>query len=270
MKAYDLMYDGLRLSDKNFTLCQFGQNGVETISGAEINFNTVSTLNGQKHLLISSEFNEPLTSTFQICKNLCDYGGSEITIEEYRDITRWLNRNEFHKLKFIDADGEYANIWFEASFNISRIEIGGILVGFELECHTNRPHGFRDSVVVNIKNLQAGEVKTIYSQSDQEGCLYPDEMQITIEADGDFKMYNDMEPDREMKILNCKAGEVITLSYPLIFSSLGESRETKIQNDFNWIFFRIATQFKNRVNNIHTTLPCSIKMKYSPIIKVGI
>ena len=70
-----------------------------------------------------------------------------------------------------------------------------------------------------------------------------------------------------MRIANCKAGEVITIKYPIIKSSLPNHM---IQNDFNWKFFRIANSLKDRVNELTISLPCTIKMKYSPIVKVGI
>ena len=259
------------MSDKNFIIARFDSSGVETISGAEITFNTTPSQNGQFHHLVSSTFEEPLTATFQICKNLCDTSDSEISLDEFRDMSRWLNRSTFHKLRFIDVNGEYSNIWYEASFNLSKIEIGGKIVGIELNCQTNRPFAFREPTTINIKNLQPNELYSIYSQSDQEGCLYFDELQITIESDGDFEMYNSMEPDRVTKIANCKTNEVITINYPLIDSSLGNARGTKLQNDFNWCFPRIATQFKNKLNNICVNgVSCSMVIKYTPIVKVCI
>ena len=265
MKAYDFEYDGLRLSDKGFIICKFNSDSVETISnGSEITFNTVSTMNGMKHELTSSEYGECLTATFQICKNLCTSSGDEeISLEDMRDIMRWLNRKGFHKFKLRDI--EYTGIYFEASFNVSKIEIGGKVYGFELELFTNRPFALYEPVLLTIRNDVANEVKNIFSKSDEEGYIYPD-MEITIDSDGDLEIYNSFE-NRTMRIANCKAGEVITLNYPIIQSSLPSH---KIQNDFNWIFFRIASSFKNRVNKITISLPCTIKMKYLPIVKVGI
>lgn len=264
MKAYDFEYDGLRLSDKGFIICKFNSNSVETISnGSEITFNTVSTMNGMKHELTSSEYGDCLTATFQICKNLCDSQDEEISIEDMRDIMRWLNRKGFHKFKLRDI--EYTGIYFEASFNVSKIEIGGKVCGFELELFTNRPFALHEPVLLTIKNDVANEIKTIFNKSDEEGYIYPD-MEIVIESDGDLEIYNGFE-DRTMRIANCKAGEVITVNYPVIQSSFPSH---KIQNDFNWIFFRLASTFKDRVNKITVSLPCTIKMKYSPIVKVGI
>ena len=264
MKSYDFEYDGLNLSDKGFIICKFGSNGAETFSnGSYITFNTVSTQRGVKHELTSAEYGECLTTTLQICKHPCKTDDAEISIDEMRDVMRWLNRKGFHKFKLLND--EYINIFFEASFNVSRIEINGRLVGFELEVITNRPFAIHEPIPIIIKNLQENETKKIYSESDDEGYIYP-EMEITINSDGDLEIHNSLE-DRIMRIANCKSGEVITVKYPVIESSLASH---KIQNDFNWKFFRIANSLRDRVNELTISLPCIIKMKYSPIVKVGI
>ena len=121
MRAYDFEYDSIRLSDLGMTLCSFDSLGVETVSnGSEITFNTVSTLGGSKHELTSSQYDDCITATFQICNNLCDNPTEQISLEKSRDIMRWLNRKSFHKFKLIDYDGEYSGIYFEASFNVSK------------------------------------------------------------------------------------------------------------------------------------------------------
>lgn len=263
MKSYDFEYDGLRLSDKGFVICKFDSGGVDTISnGSEITFNTVSTMHGVKHELTSIEYADCLTATFQICKNLCIDKNEEVSVEDMRDIMRWLNRKDFHKFKLLDD--EYTGIYFEASFNVSRIEVDGRLYGFELEMFTNRPFALHEPVVIKF-DAEANDTKTIYNKSDDEGYVYPD-MEITIKESGNLKIYNAFE-DRTMEINNCVANEVITIEYPIISTSLASH---KIQNDFNWRFFRIASSFKNKMNEITISIPCTIKMTYSPIVKVGI
>ena len=264
MKAYDFEYDGLRLSDKGFVICKFDSSGVETITnGSTITFNTVSTMRGVKHELTSVEYADCLTATFQICKNLCLDKNEEVSLEDMRDIMRWLNRKSFHKFKLLD--NEYTGIYFEASFNVSKIEVGGRLCGFELEMFTNRPFALLEPVTVVINNEVANETKSIYSLSDDEGYVYPN-MEIEILESGDLEIYNTTE-DRTMVISNCEKGEIIKVDYPIISTSLSHH---KIQNDFNWRFFRIVSSFKNRLNEIKVSLPCKIKMTYSPIVKVGI
>ena len=91
-------------------------------------------------------------------------------------------------------------------------------------------------------------------------------MEITINEDGNLKIENAIE-NRTTYIADCRAGEVITMDYPVIQSS---DSSHKIQNDFNWKFFRIANTYDNSRNDLIISLPCSIKIKYSPIVKVGI
>lgn len=264
MKAYDFYYDGLNLSDKGFIICKFDSDGINISSnGSHITFNTVQTMNGIKHELVGSKYNDYLTATFQICKHPCRGNDSEISIEESRDIMKWLNRKEFHKFRILNSD--YINIFFEATFNVSKIEYNGSICGFELEVITNRPFAVHEPIPITINRTSEEKKIEIYSQSDEEGYIYPD-MEIRIEEDGDFKLYNDLE-DRTMIINNCKSGEVITIKYPIIYSSF---EEHKIQNDFNWRFFRIANTYRNHINKLTISIPCVIKLSYSPIIKVGI
>lgn len=264
MKSFDFEYDGVSLSDKGFIICNFGSNGMKTVSnGSHITFNTVSTMKGSKHELISAEYEDCLSTTFQICKHPCIANEEEISVEEIRDISRWLNRKEFHKFKFLCA--EHINIFFEASFNISKIELDGKVCGLELEMFTNRPYALSEPVSLIIRNLVDNGIKKISSLSDEEGFIYP-EMEIYIQKDGDLKIYNQLE-DRTMSIANCKSGEIIKLNYPMIESSRSSHY---IQNDFNWKFFRLANSFKDRINEITISIPCTIKIKYTPVIKIGV
>lgn len=265
MKSYNFEYDNRCLSDYGFIICSFDNNGVKTVNnGSTITFNTVSTMKGAKHELVSTEYKDCLTTTFQICKHPCMTNAEEITLEESREIMKWLNRKGYHKFKLLDSY-EYMDYYFEASFNVSKIEFNGEIYGFELEVVTNRPYALQEPISFVIKNIQENGTKRIYSKSDDEGYIYP-EMEITIDEDGDFEIYNSIE-DRTMHISNCKAGEVIKMNYPIIESSLASH---KIQNDFNWKFFRIANSFEDKANELTISLPCTIKMKYSPIVKISI
>lgn len=264
MKCYDFEFDGCLLSDKGFIICKFGSNGIETFSnGSYITFNTVSTLRGAKHELTSTEYGDCLSANFQICKHPCKTTNVEISVDEMRDVMRWLNRKGFHKLKLLND--EYINIFFEASFNVSKIEMNGKIVGLELEVITNRPFAIHEPIPIKIINTQNNGIKRIYSESDDEGYIYP-EMEITINSNGNLEIYNSFE-NRTMRIANCKSGEVIKVKYPVIESSIASH---KIQNDFNWKFFRIANTLRDRLNEITISLPCTIKMSYSPVVKVGI
>lgn len=264
MKAFDFSYDGKNLSSFGMVICNFGDKGLDTVSnGSQITFNTIPTLSGTHHKLISSAYEDCLEATIQICKSSCNGDVMEISSTEFREIVKWLNRKNFLKFKILDED--HIDIYYEASFNIGRIEIDGKLYGLELEAVTNRPFALKEPKIITIKNVKENGSHSINDISHEEGYIYP-RTEITIAEDGDLKIYNAIE-DRWTNILNCTANEIITLDYPLIQSSVSSHN---IQNDFNWNFFRVANTYENSRNDLTISLPCTIKIEYSPIVKVGL
>jgi len=263
MKALDFEFDGKRLSDFGMILCKFDSGGIDTVDGVQISFNTVSTLNGAKHELVSTVYEDCLETTLQICKHSCTDGIQEITATEHRELTKWLSRKKFLKFKILDND--YIDLYFEVMFNISKIEMNGGIVGFELDVKTNRPFALKEPRIINIENIVTNGKHSVNDISYEEGYIYP-YTEITISENGDLNIHNALE-DRSTYIANCVAGEVITMEYPIIRSSISSHN---IQNDFNWNFFRVANTFENSRNDLTISLPCSIKIKYSPIVKVGL
>lgn len=312
MKATDFEYDGRTLSSFGFIICNFDSKGLNTVdNGAVITFNTVPAFGGAKHHLTSTQYEDCLTSVIQICKNYCSGDTKEITPTEMRQLTKWLNRHKFLKFKILDE--AYIDLYFEASFNISRIELDGAIYGLELEVFTNRPFALKEPEVVTVQTRDRytwekfcvingdkkgestgkyvnsynrnfypdGGIKNSYyyeyigetfentaeinDSSCEEGYIYPF-TEIVILENGDLNIHNEIE-DRNTYIANCIAGEVITMDYPVISSSVPSH---DIQNDFNWNFFRIANTFNNSRNNLTFSLPSTMKIKYSPIVKIGL
>ena len=265
MKATDFEFDNRRLSEFGMILCQFGgSKGLETITdGTPISFTTVPTMNGSKHNLVASQYEDCLEATWQICKHSCNGGIQEITPIEHRNLTAWLCRKNFLKLKIFDEAN--IDLYHEAKIDVSRIEIDGKLYGFELAVTTNRPYALKEPRAITINNVVQDGKHSINDTSYEEGYIYP-KMEITVKQNGNLKIHNAIE-NRDTYIANCKVNEVITLDYPVIQSS---DSSHNIQNDFNWTFFRIANTYNNSRNDLTISLPCSIKIKYSPIVKVGI
>lgn len=425
MKAYDFMYDNKSLSEFGLIVCQFDQKGMDTISnGAKITFNTVPVFGGSRNHLTSTVYEDCLEATIQVCKYSCSGGVKEITPVEFRELTKWLCRKKFLKFKPLSED--YIDLYFEASFNVSRIEMNGKIYGLELEVVTNRPFALKEPKTIIIRNtVESGGMKRIYTwnkyiaiedaiistfvedelvigymsrygtnsgtwstveyadkiivvdgkitlvdpikvnatidnlrgviegkyvyssyigkflritpeaeftsytgtgnsttsvygvytlsvkdlkddyiedvtsedenaypvdgakdgyyyvyvgnhieqgkqsfindASYEEGYIYP-YTEITIVEDGDLNIYNAIE-NRNTYIANCVAGEVITMDYPVIKSSVSSHN---IQNDFNWNFFRIANTYGNSRNDLTISIPCVMKVRYSPIVKVGL
>lgn len=266
MKAYDFSYgeNNRRLSDFGFIICNFGDKGLDTVSnGAVVSFNSVSVQNGAQHYLTSSTYEDCLECTIQVCRNPCVNSNMEIDQTTFREMTRWLCRKKFLKFKPLSED--YIDLYHEAMINVSRIELDGKLVGLELEIRTNCPFSLKEKKVIKIENTEQDGKHSINDVSHEEGYIYP-LTEITISEDGDLNIYNAIE-DRNTYIANCKSGEVITMDYPVIQSS---DSSHNIQNDFNWNFFRVANTFENSRNDLTISLPCSIKVEYSPIVKVGL
>lgn len=264
MKARDFEFDGKRLSDFGMILCHFGENRTSAVSdGSRISFNTVPVLGGSKYESTSSEYKECLETILQICKTPCNNNTMELSDSEYRQLKKWLSRKRFLKFKIL-CEG-YMDIYFEAAFNINRVEIDGRLVGLELEVVTNRPFALKEPKAINIKNTVANGKHSINDTSHEEGYIYP-HTEITVNESGDLKITNAIE-NRNTIIKNCQKGEVITMDYPVISSSISSHN---IPNDFNWNFFRVANTFDNSRNDLTISIPCFIKIEYSPIVKIGI
>lgn len=264
MKAYDFEFANKKLSDYNMMICNFGEKGLETISnGSKVAFNTVSTLGGVKHELVSTQYEDCLEATIQICKNYCNGDIKEITSTEFRELTKWLSRKKFLKFKILDED--HIDLYYEAKIDISRIEIDGRIFGLELEITTNRPFALKEPRIINIENLIYGGKHSVNDTSHEEGYIYP-HTEIIVNKNGNLNIHNAIE-NRDTYIANCVAGEVITMNYPVIQSSISSH---DIQNDFNWKFFRVANTFENSRNDLTISIPCTIKIEYSPIVKVGL
>lgn len=264
MKANDFEFDNKRLSDFGCIVVSFGDKGLETVDGAEITFNTIASLGGSKHSLVSTQYESCLETTIQIAKHSCSAGILEISSTEFREISSWLNRRKFLKFKILDED--HIDLYYMASVtSIGRIELDGRLMGLELNIITNSPHAFKEKRIIKINNTEVNGKHSVNDTSYEEGYIYP-LTEITISQDGNLNIYNAIE-DRETIIKNCVQGETITMNYPVISSSISSHN---IQNDFNWNFFRVANTYENSRNDLTISLPCSIKIEYSPIVKVGL
>lgn len=264
MIAMDFEYDGRLLSDFGFMICNFDSSDVNTISnGSTLTLNTVPMNNGEKHLLSGVKYDSCVSATFSICKDICVYDNLEISVDENSSIMRWLNRKSFNKFKIIDDD--YLDVYFESTFNVSRVVIGGKLVGYELEMLTNSPFGYKDPVKRVFTVNDTNTTNIIVDTSDEIGFIYP-KMEIKILQDGELGITNEIE-NRTMTITGCVKDEIITINYPIIETNISSHN---IMDCFNFNFFRIANTPYESVNRIHFSLPCKATITYSPICKVVI
>ena len=260
-------YDGLLLSDFGFMICNLDKSGgIDTSSvGSQITFSTTPTLKGVRHVLADTRYEECLTATFQICKNPCYFHGegAYMNAEEVAELMRWLNRKSFHKLR-LDFEG-YERAYFNGSFNADVVKFGSNVIGLSLTLTTDAPFAKGD-IIYKKFNVTANQPVLFKDTSDEIGFIYP-ETKITCGQSGSLIISNEIEDDRTCVIDNCTSGEIITINYPTISTSV---QSHKIADDFNYSFFRIANTWNNRINKITISLDCTLEFGYNPICKIGL
>lgn len=263
MLAYDFEYDGEYLKDWGYIICNGDSSGeLETInSDSQLTFDTISQFHGKKFELATSHYDDHIEITFQICKFSCDKGIIPMSVYETRELKRWLNRPVFHRFKLIQPN--WADIYMEGSFNINNIELNDQVYFLELTFISNRPFALHEPVKYEFQISNQNKTYSFYDMSDEIGYIYPD-IEITCLSDGDLEINNSNE-NRTTIIRNCLQNEVISFTKDLLLSSSIPSH--KIQNDFNYIFFRISNSYGNRKNILTFSKPAKVKIEYSPYIK---
>lgn len=262
----DFEYDGMRLSDFGYMVCEFSGGSSKSEGNIPgISFSLAPMSGGKKWVNSGAKYDKCLTASFSICKMPFPdgYGGSDyVTEDEEAELSRWLCRSTMKKFKLL-TEG-YEQVYFEGSFCMERVTLGGNIIGFTLLLTTNRPFGLYETFVKTLNFRNVGDSAILHDISDEPGYLYA-RMEITCNGNGKLTIHNAME-GRDTTIDNCTEGEIITLDYPTITSSVQSHR---IQDDFNFCFPRIANSWGNRDNRITASLPCSVVLSYSPIRKVG-
>lgn len=271
MKQTDFEYNGRYLSDYGFVVCDFDTvSGISEISaGSTITFEKVSRNSGKKFELVHTKYTECMTSTFDICKNpdIYDEANMVITLDEFRDIVRWLNRRSFNLFHFVSDDGgvdEIETSYHNASFNISKLMLGERLCGIRLNLETDRPFGFGEERVYAWSTDAKNEQHVIADISDEIGFTYPN---VTIRCKTSCNLIlSNAETGCSSVIKNCSPGEMITMSGEtnIIMSSMNGH---DICNDFNFDFFTISNDIDRIQNTITVSHPCDIEIRYRPIIK---
>ena len=281
MYCKDFEFDGNRLSDYGCIVCHIlNDGGASAISiGSNITFNTIKIPTVNKFKLMSTQYDEAYTTTFEICKHDCrNEDNKYFTQEETSYLMRWLNRKTFRKFKMIYDDGTLANVYYNASFNVKPITLYGDIIGFELTLQTDAPFGYYDEVEYTMEFTTDNLSHEHHDISDEIGYIYPSIMTIETIVAGNFEMTNSQEPDRVIEIKNCKAGEIITLVENKVITS--SEVHSKLHNDFNYKYPRICNEHEdiyndgyavdNMKNTFTVNMPCKITFIYSPICKMGI
>lgn len=158
MYASDFVYDGVSLSSFGCVICRFdGDAGIEEIqAGAPLNFVTVSRRKGNIFSLVDLNYESALEATFDICKDPCEDNDMVISDQLYLDLSRWLLRNEFLDVYFLNDD-HIIDRHYNGSFNMSKLMVDDKLCGLRLTMTTDKPYAVGDEIVASVgygnKNL---------------------------------------------------------------------------------------------------------------------
>ena len=266
--AIDFLYDNERLSDYEMMICKFGDGGgLETISaGNNLTFNTVKSSTSDRNILATTTYDEPLTTTFQICKHDCYGDNKYISSEELTSLLRWLARRDgFHKFEIYQKG--YEGVFFYCSFNnIQQLKVGVELYGLELTFVTDSSYGYEDISLDFTTTTSVGY--SLFSMSSETGHLYPKVFTCKCLESGNLQIYNSIE-NRTTEIMNCVKDEIITMdgNHKVIETSVPTH---KLYNDFNYNYFRLGSKYDDNLNVITTSLPCEIHIEYESVRKVGL
>jgi hypothetical protein len=285
MYCTDFEYDGRRLSEYGMMVCSFnGTQELETASsGADITFQQLRSGTSDKFNLYSSIYESPYTTIFQICRNPCIANEEMIFLpEEISAIQKWLCRKKYHKFK-IDQDG-YRNLYWNSVFSSKQIMQNGEIIGLELTMYADSPYAYLDDVSLEFE-CEPDVPFTIFSQSDEEGWIYP-YIEILCLGNSIEKENNPGIKDSQMqaysleisnsmdykntKIKGCKINETIFIDGKNLIISSSDSTHESLANDFNYCFPRIFNTFGNNKNNFKINMHCIIKFRYAPIKKIGL
>ena len=288
MYCTDFEYAGKRLSDYGCIVCHIsGSSDLNTVNmGSQITFNTVNLPQQNKFKIMSTQYSEAYTTTFEICKFNCnnrdDYKFSQ---EEISALMRWLNKKNYNKFKMIYKDGECSNVYYMGTFNVQMITHAGDIVGLELTLQTNAPFGYYEPVEYVMDFSNVNDEFSVYDMSDEIGYIYPNS--VTIECsnegylpenweelglyknEGLLEINNSKDGERKTIINACVNGEVLTLDCENKIITSSEKHDG-LYNDFNYNFIRISNSEYDTENTFTVNKPCKITFTYSPICKMGI
>lgn len=158
MVAYDFEYDGILLSDMGCMLCVIDTSLDQSITvGTDITFNNVKAFGGKRFYSTHTTYESPIEQTYEICKR-CDYDNDGFTLEEVRELTKWLKRKNKHKLKFIGD--EFKDFYIEASFNVYTVEKSGKILGLQLNMQASTAYPIHEPIRLSF--ISSGIPKQVY------------------------------------------------------------------------------------------------------------
>ena len=267
MIATDFVYDGVHLSAFGFMIVDFDSESSMNAhtTDSQKNFKSVTQMHGKFMPFASATYDESIKAEFSIIKNPETTSSSIITLDERREIKRWLNRDQAHEFMLVDE--AYTGIRWEGSFNVEEVYFAGECYGLNLTFYTTRPFALGTTQIETFA-LSAGDSHSINVQSDDDGYITPTSVKLTCDSAGTLILTNEYD-NRTTRIENCTANEVITLADTLQITSTVSTHD--LANDFNYVFPRLNSSYSTGNENVIAlgsgSIGCTIEITYDPIIK---
>lgn len=274
MYATDFEYADRRLSDFNCVMCYINSSaGVsEGDIGCDISFNTIKNNHSSIQYQTSTSYENIYTTSFEIMKNPCSELLQEdmyMTYEEVRKLVKWLNRREHRKFKLLLPDNEIPDVCYYGSFNVKQIMVNDQVAGLSLTFTSNAPYGFGENVSLEYDITSSDEHFYIHGDSDEIGLIYPN-ISVTCRQDGNLSIKN-LTTGTVMAVSNCSEGETIYINGEHKTITSDNAGHTTLYNDFEYEYLDILVDDNDSNENEYVvSMPCEIKIDYSPIRKVGV
>lgn len=260
MYCTDFIFDGIKASDQGFCIVSFDSIQDTVYAGSKIDFTTIVSGGNKKWLKTNSAYSEPLSFNFSIAKINCNEEDTiYLTGEDISFIMRWLVRNEYCTINFLQEDFE------EVSYNC-RLQLqerfsGGKAIGFDIEGIADAPFGYGSEIKIVLPDGNYNQ--SIYDPSDEIGETYP-YMEMKCIHNGTISIEN-IDMGQITQIKNCTANEIITIDQNFQIASNLPSHSS-LPSDFNYSYFCFGNTFLNRVTKVKVT-NCITTIRFKPIRK---
>lgn len=277
MYLTDFIFDGVKLSSLGYLVGSATTSNNETASaGSKLDLQTVMNRGNNINQIITAQYNEPITASFDIIKLTCGDSSEQIVSDrEISYVMRWLNRTTYCKFKPIYNDSTFPDVFFNGTFiEISTIQMGGVVVGFSVTFIANTPYGYADydnqQLNIMIPSGMETASKIYYDESDEYGIHYPEEFIVHLSTGGDLNLTNELS-NKTTIVENCIDGEVLIFDcIHRIITSNKASQHTTLYKDFNYVFPSLCNTTETRENIFTSNISVEMSMTYKPIRKVGI
>lgn len=211
MFCQDFIFCDEFLSDHGLMLCNFDKTE-GTQSGGDVTFITSKPPSTNIYSHYATQFETPITMSFQIGKIDCGLETLEehyFTQDEQSDLYRWLQRVDgYHWLGF-DQEG-WEDVWFNAQFNLQPIYVFGHVVGYDCTINTDSPYAYSQEHKRDI-SLAPDDIYTFKNYSDIVGSIYPNIIITPITA-GEVNLESGCDGNKVTTIIsNTTANTPITL-----------------------------------------------------------